>query len=49
MKNHTVRTVRLKSELVEKIKKLADKENRNFTNMVETLLLNFLRKNGYLK
>ncbi len=38
-KRDTVRkTLRLKTELVEELEILAIKENRNFNNMVETIL-----------
>lgn len=32
------KTMRLKSDLVKKIQKMAEKENRSFNNMIETLL-----------
>ena len=34
-----LKTLRIKTDVVLKIKKLADKENRSFTNMVETILI----------
>lgn len=33
-----MKTMRLSSEIIDKIEKMAQEENRNFTNMVETLL-----------
>jgi len=40
-----VRSIRFKSQIVEGVQKLADKENRNFSNMVETILLQYLKDN----
>ena len=38
-KNQSVpKTVRLNSNIIQKIESLAEKQNRNFSNMVETLL-----------
>lgn len=37
------KTVRLRSDLIEKIEKMAREQNRNFSNMVETLLINHLK------
>lgn len=34
------KTMRLDVEVIKKIEKLAERENRNFTNMVETILKN---------
>ena len=42
--NTVLKTLRLKTEVVEKIQKLADLENRNFTNMVETILIREIYK-----
>jgi len=36
-----VKTLRLKPEAVDKVNKLADENNRTFSNMVETILLKF--------
>lgn len=36
----TVKTVRLRTEVVDKVQKMAEADNRTFTNMVETLLIN---------
>jgi len=36
----TIKTLRLREDVVEKVQKMADKDNRTFTNMVETILLN---------
>lgn len=33
------KTMRLRADLVEKLENLAKQQNRNFSNMVETLLL----------
>lgn len=33
-----LKTMRLQEDVVKKVEALAEKENRNFTNMVETLL-----------
>lgn len=38
------KTMRLKKELIEKIKSMAKKENRSFNNMVEQLLEESLKK-----
>jgi len=44
-KKHTiVKTLRLKSELVRNIESIAESKNRNFNNMVETILLNAISK-----
>lgn len=37
------KTVRLKYDLIDKIEELATLENRNFSNMVETLLIKQLK------
>ncbi len=34
-----LKTVRLKSNVVEKLEQMAQNENRNFNNMVETILM----------
>jgi hypothetical protein len=44
-KNTVVKAVRMKSELANKIERMAQEENRNFSNMAETILLNAL-ENG---
>ena len=42
MKEDTkVKTLRLKPEVVEKVNELAKENNRTFSNMVETILLNY--------
>lgn len=33
------KTMRLRQDLVQKIERMAEQENRNFTNMVETALI----------
>jgi predicted transcriptional regulator len=40
----TSKTLRLKDELIKRIEKLADKEKRTFTNMVEVLLDKAVKK-----
>lgn len=35
-----VKTLRLKPEVIDKVEKLANENNRTFSNMVETILLN---------
>ncbi|WP_175288758.1 hypothetical protein [Flagellimonas eckloniae] len=37
----TVKTLRLKPDVVQKVAKLAEDNNRTFNNMVETILLKF--------
>ena len=42
MKNEiTVKTLRFRPDVVEKVNRLADENNRTFNNMVETILLKF--------
>lgn len=36
--NVKIKTVRLRPSVIEKIQKLADKDNRTFSNMVDTIL-----------
>jgi len=36
----TLKTLRLRQDVVEKVQKMAENDNRTFTNMVETILLN---------
>lgn len=36
----TMKTLRLRQEVVNKVQSLAEKDNRTFTNMVETILIN---------
>ena len=36
----TLKTLRLRQDVVEKVQIMADNDNRTFTNMVETILLN---------
>lgn len=39
--NETVlKALRMKADLVEEIERIAEKENRNFSNMVNTMLMN---------
>lgn len=35
------KTLRLKPDVIKKIEKLADEENRTFSNMVETILIKY--------
>lgn len=37
-----VKSMRLSTEVVQAVEELAEKENRNFTNMVETILIRAL-------
>lgn len=39
----TLKSIRLKNEVIEKVKEMAKKENRTFTNMVETILINRIK------
>jgi len=39
-----LKSIRLKTNLVETIEEMAKKENRNFSNMVETMLLKYFEK-----
>lgn len=36
-----VKTLRLKSDVVEKVNRLAKRDNRTFSNMVETILIKY--------
>ncbi len=40
-KNIKVKTLRLRPDVVEKIEEMAEKDNRTFSNMVETILLKY--------
>lgn len=44
MTNHTTqkKTITLRSEIVKKIEQRAVEENRNFSNMMETVAINYL-------
>ena len=44
MKKTVVKSVRMRKELAEKIQKIADEENRYFSNTVETILLKCLNE-----
>lgn len=35
-----LKSIRLKKEVINKIEKMAENNNRSFTNMVETILIN---------
>ena len=39
------KAMRLDSELIESVDKIAKKENRSFTNMVEVILAQYVKKN----
>lgn len=39
IKSTELKSMRLDAELIDRLNEIADKENRNFTNTVETLLL----------
>lgn len=41
--NSKVRTVRLKVDVIKKVKLMALKQNRTFTNMVETILIEYFK------
>ena len=43
MNDTTVKSIRFKNTMIDKINILAAQDNRNFSNMVETLLLRALR------
>ena len=45
MDKRELKAVRLKVSLIETIEGEMDKENRNFSNMVETMLLDYIRRN----
>lgn len=34
-----IKTMRMRVDLIQKVEKMAKEQNRNFTNMVETILL----------
>jgi len=42
MKDKIVKTMRLEKSLIEKVKAIAKSQNRNFTNMVESILMDFI-------
>lgn len=44
-KKTTMKTLRLKTSVVKKVISLAEKDNRSFTNMVETILMEYEPKN----
>jgi hypothetical protein len=43
-KNTTVKTIRMSLELAQNIDKMAKEQNRNFSNMAETLLINAINQ-----
>lgn len=47
MTNTIVKSVRMRKELADKIQSIADKENKNFSNTCETLLIKIL--NGFVR
>ena len=44
LRKTTAKTITLDSNLIKKVEQLSVKENRNFSNMVETLLLSATNK-----
>jgi hypothetical protein len=44
-----LKAIRLKDKVVKAVEKLAEEDNRNFSNMVETMLLDQLKMKGMLK
>lgn len=42
----TIKSMRLKKEVIDRIQELATKENRSFSNMVETVLIKYLKELG---
>lgn len=48
MKNNktTVKTIRLKENIVAEVEMMAIQQNRNFNNMVETMIIQALEKSG---
>lgn len=45
-KDLQVKTLRLKPDVVDKVNRLAEEDNRTFSNMVETILLKY-KPNGF--
>lgn len=41
-----VKSLRLKTDIISEIEKIAEKENRSFTNMVETILIEKINQNN---
>jgi hypothetical protein len=41
--NTEKKTITLRSEIVEKLERRAEEENRNFSNMMETVAINYLK------
>ncbi|KJD36836.1 hypothetical protein PW52_04175 [Tamlana sedimentorum] len=39
------KTITLRSEIVERLERIAQEENRNFSNMMETVAINYLKQN----
>jgi len=48
MKNNKtkVKSIRLKESIVAEVEMMAEKQNRNFNNMVETIIIQALEKAG---
>ncbi|WP_306012913.1 MULTISPECIES: ribbon-helix-helix protein, CopG family [unclassified Allomuricauda] len=47
MKSNTrIKSLRLDKDVIRKVEELAERENRNFTNMVETILKNEVGRLG---
>lgn len=48
--SHTIKTIRIENELIEKVKLVAESENRTFSNMIISILKNDERvKNAKVK
>lgn len=45
-KKTKLKTMRLNTEVIEKVEQMAREQNRNFTNMVETILMQAVDKKG---
>ena len=39
------KTITLRSEVVERLERIAHEENRNFSNMLETVAIDYLKQN----
>ncbi|MFD2100542.1 hypothetical protein [Flagellimonas iocasae] len=45
-KDPQIKTLRLKPDVIDKVNRLAEEDNRTFSNMVETILLKY-KPNGF--
>lgn len=43
---HQTKSLVLKISVINKVKAMAEKENRNFSNMVETILIKYIKEHG---